>query len=202
MKLRNLAMAAALLLPLGAMAQGLSKDKIKEDLLTGDTKLACEAILCLSTGSRPNECQPSIHKYFSIRHKRMSSTINARKDFLKQCPSSNEKDMPQLIDALANGAGRCDAEELNRVMSRKVMVKVCKEISPAMKRHLSHSRSGRERLAALKDGKECHDEIQTIILNQKPSYCQAYHNHEWTRTNETIRYQGDPKNGGKWVDVK
>ena len=34
--------------------------------LTGDTKLACEALLCLSSGTRPGECNESIKKYFSI----------------------------------------------------------------------------------------------------------------------------------------
>jgi len=31
-----------------------------KDELTGDTKLACEALLCLSSSSRPTECIPSI----------------------------------------------------------------------------------------------------------------------------------------------
>ncbi|HFC3525174.1 TPA: TrbM/KikA/MpfK family conjugal transfer protein, partial [Neisseria gonorrhoeae] len=57
-----------------------------EDLFTGDVKLACEATLCLSTGNRPSECQPAIHRYFSIRHKRMGDTIRARHNFLRLCP--------------------------------------------------------------------------------------------------------------------
>ena len=32
------------------------------DMLTGDTKLACESILCLSSGQRPDECNDSIQK--------------------------------------------------------------------------------------------------------------------------------------------
>ena len=32
-----------------------------EDLLTGTPKLACEAILCLSSGTRPGECSPSLN---------------------------------------------------------------------------------------------------------------------------------------------
>ena len=39
------------------------------DELTGDTKLACEAILCLSSSERPSECSASLSKYFSIRAK-------------------------------------------------------------------------------------------------------------------------------------
>lgn len=30
------------------------------DVLTGDTKLACEATLCLSSSDRPGECAPSL----------------------------------------------------------------------------------------------------------------------------------------------
>ncbi|SCC04113.1 MULTISPECIES: TrbM/KikA/MpfK family conjugal transfer protein [Snodgrassella] len=74
-------------------------------VLTGDTRLSCEAILCLSTGTRPNECALSLKRYFSINAKHMSDTIRKRKNFLKLCPSSNEQGMPSLVDALANGAG-------------------------------------------------------------------------------------------------
>lgn len=81
---------------------------------TGDTKLACEAILCLSTGSRPSECSPPIRKYFSITARRMSDTIKARKNFLNLCPAASQDDsMRSLVDSIANGAGRCDAATLN-----------------------------------------------------------------------------------------
>lgn len=52
-------------------------------LFEGDTKLACEAILCLSSGSRPSECTPSLQRFFSIRHKKAWETIQARHDFLR-----------------------------------------------------------------------------------------------------------------------
>lgn len=54
--------------------------------LTGDTKLACEAILCLSSGTRPSECSPSLNRYFSIKEKKMKDTIKARANFLRLCP--------------------------------------------------------------------------------------------------------------------
>lgn len=38
--------------------------------LQGDEKLSCEAILCLSTSSRPSECSESINRYFSISLKK------------------------------------------------------------------------------------------------------------------------------------
>ena len=83
--------------------------------LTGDVRLACEAILCLSSSARPGECSPSLARYFGITRKRLKDTISARKDFLRLCPSASaDKNMETLVDAIANGAGRCSANELNR----------------------------------------------------------------------------------------
>lgn len=87
------------------------------NLLTGDKRLACEAILCLSTGARPSECRPSLRRYFSIRGKHAGRN---RANFLKQCPSSNENGMPNLINTLVEGAGRCDAATLNATNRRVV----------------------------------------------------------------------------------
>lgn len=57
------------------------------DLLTGDKKLACEAILCLaSPGKRPQECQKSMRRYFGINERWWSDTVRARHNFLKKCP--------------------------------------------------------------------------------------------------------------------
>lgn len=59
---------------------------VQAEELTGDAKLACEAILCLSTNTRPTECTESLRRYFSIKHKKAHKTARARRDFLKQCP--------------------------------------------------------------------------------------------------------------------
>lgn len=59
---------------------------VQAEELTGDAKLACEAILCLSTSTRPTECNESLRRYFSIKHKKAHKTARARRDFLKQCP--------------------------------------------------------------------------------------------------------------------
>ena len=80
----------ASILSVSVMATAQADDQF----LTGDTKLSCEAILCLSTGSRPGECSPSIKRYFSINHKKLSDTIKARRNFLNMCPSSKEQGMP------------------------------------------------------------------------------------------------------------
>ena len=97
------AAAVAAVLPVQAAALDKVQDLGKE--LTGDTRLACEAVLCLSSGTRPGECAPSLRRYFSIHHKKLSDTIRARRDFLRQCPASGDDGMPGLIDAIADDHG-------------------------------------------------------------------------------------------------
>lgn len=86
-------------------------------ILTGMPKLACEAILCLSTGSPPNQCSPSLSQYFSIDFDDWGDTVDARLNFLELCPvSSQTPQMQSLVSAIANGAGRCDAASLNATL--------------------------------------------------------------------------------------
>lgn len=86
--------------------------------LTGDTKLACEAILCLATGARPSECRPSIEKFFSIQHKYIWDTLRGRTNFLDLCPTASaSSEMKGLSNALANGSGRCDVASFNAMVS-------------------------------------------------------------------------------------
>ena len=185
---KNLTPALLLLLPLSALAEQAGSQNSQTDLLTGDARLACEAILCLSSGERPSECTPSLKRFFSIKQKRWGDTLNARKNFLKLCPSSNENDgMRRLTDVIAEGAGRCDAAELNRVMSYTVTVRECPR----------YGRYGRNR-----DTDTCPMVKKTYIRNSKPSYCSAYFDHEWTVVGDSVKYVGDEKNGGRWVDVK
>ena len=97
-------------LPSFATAQGIGDF----DLLEGDKRLACEALICLSSGNRPSECDPALSHFYSIKKKKLSDTLDARHDFLSLCPSSNQtKEMASLADAIARGAGRCDAAALN-----------------------------------------------------------------------------------------
>lgn len=85
------------------------------DMLTGDEKLACEAILCLSSSTRPSECNPSLERYFGIRKLKWSDTVRARANFLDLCPldemDGNTKST--WLRALARGAGVCSAADLN-----------------------------------------------------------------------------------------
>ena len=87
-----------------------------QDVLTGDTRLACEAILCLSSSVNPSECSPSLSRYFGIVKRTMSKTIRARLNFLNLCPVADQTpEMRSLVSAISNGAGRCDAASLNRM---------------------------------------------------------------------------------------
>ncbi len=83
--------------------------------LQGDTRLACEALLCLTAPTRPGECASSLSRYFSIKHKKPWKQFDLRFDFLSICPTSNSTpQMSSLTRAIASGAGRCDAATLNK----------------------------------------------------------------------------------------
>ena len=161
-----------------------------ENLLTGDTKLACEAILCLSSGDKPSECHPSLDRYFNITKKKMSDTIKARKGFLNMCPSSNEEGMPSLISAISQGAGRCDADELNRVNRKLVSV-----ANPAYQQCTSKQNNRFKRCEHIPTTIK-----KYIVENSIPSYCSSYFSHGWTNSLDSVKYVGDKYNGGKWIN--
>lgn len=57
------------------------------DVLTGDTALACEALLCLSSSSPPAECAEALSRYYSIHRSKSWKTARDRQRFLDQCPT-------------------------------------------------------------------------------------------------------------------
>lgn len=158
----------------------------------GDMKLACEAVLCLSSsvGFGESKCSPSLDRYFGINEEFWSDTVRARKNFLNICPDSKSEGMPELVNAIANGAGRCDAAHLNKVLYEEKEERKCS--------------GGKD--------PDCWDETYYRIKNELPNYCRAYVNHEWTDLNSTLHYDGSSewikknsvsgwnKQGGKWVD--
>lgn len=77
-------------------------------VLGGKVRLACEAILCLSTSSAPGACHPALSAYFAIKSKRFSKTLDLRRAFLRLCPTASEPSMPSLVNAIVSGAGQCD----------------------------------------------------------------------------------------------
>ena len=177
-KLKCLLPLAAFFLGGTAQAQGMPAI----DLLTGDTRLACEAVLCLSSGTRPGECAKSLRRYFGITDPRPHKMIQKRINFLNLCPAASEPDMPGLITAIANGAGRCDAQHLNEYNRKKVVKRVCE-----------YSVFDRDTY--------CTNEVITVISDKKPSYCKAYEGHNFTFEIET-KYVGTPYTEGRWADLK
>jgi len=159
---RRLALATLVLAGSGAFAQEL----------TGDQKDACGALMCLASGTRPNECTPYIEKYFAITARTMVTTINKRSNFLKLCPASSQTpQMSSLVTAIANGAGRCDAASLNTELA------------------VTH----RE----YEDGP-----TWTTISDALPSYCSAYDGNGYVNLGDYApKYLGTPETGGYWVNA-
>ena len=85
--------------------------------LSDEESLACQAILCrggAALGVNPVQCVPSLKRFFSISFRFFIDTLRGRINFLRLCPiSSRTPDMEAYIQAVANGAGRCDAASLN-----------------------------------------------------------------------------------------
>lgn len=170
-------------------SSAISANDAASDLLTGDTRLACEAILCLSSsaGKGISECAPSIKKYFSINAKKMKDTIKKRKNFLELCPASEDEGMPALVETLSKYNGHCTAEILNKELVEKKRVMI-------------------------NEGRRWDDiEYRTLykISNRLPSDCKEMKSNKYTDYNN-LRYEGigewqeeddfkkSPK--GKWVD--
>lgn len=197
--------ALGLLLSLAAPAHAIDVDT---STLTGSTKLACEALLCLSSGTRPSECAPSLSEYFGITRKKWSDTLNARKAFLNLCPAASEVGMPSLVDAISEGAGRCDAASLNR---RTIPVfrlfdvykkswggwRQGRTSYPVCTSRDLEGRRYRRNWSDDDDYQYC-QEKRTIIDNSMPDYCRVYINHDFTDLG--LRFDGNQYEGGKWVD--
>ena len=71
-------------------------------LLTGVTRLSCEALLCLSSPVRPGACNRALSHYFAIRKFTWPATFAARLRFLNKCPTGT----PGLAREVAKGAPR------------------------------------------------------------------------------------------------
>jgi TrbM len=68
-----------------------------------NAKSACEAVLCLSSGNRPDECAPSLSRYFSISFRKWSDTVRARQNFLNLCPIvSRDAALSVLASTISN----------------------------------------------------------------------------------------------------
>ena len=73
---------------------------IAEQPLIGDVRLSCEALLCLSSPTQPQECSPALEKFYSIKRFRASSTRADRRKFLSLCPVEQTQNHQELIQSL------------------------------------------------------------------------------------------------------
>ncbi|WP_072226566.1 TrbM/KikA/MpfK family conjugal transfer protein [Campylobacter coli] len=93
-----------------------SSNAIKLDILTGDTKLACEAMLCLASPVKPPECGAALARYFSIDARKWADVIAKRRSFLNLCPVDASSD-PEMYkyknDILVHLDGECSVSALN-----------------------------------------------------------------------------------------
>ena len=135
--------------------------KIEE--LTGDTRTACEVILCLSSaqGRGIKECQAPLRKYFSIHVSGKHwyrKTLEARRRFLDLCPAANENaKMSALTTAVQHQEYACDAGTLNsRTETRRNWVRRSSEDGGSFSRRLIRT--------------------QAYI----PDFCKALYDHEFT----------------------
>ena len=165
-----------------SMVDGLVKQN--ESLLTGgDEATACEVILCLSTGSPPGECAASLRRYFSINLSKPWKTVRARLNFLKLCPAAEETPaMSSLVDAMANGAGRCDAATLNQVLRTWTGIDGQYEISNQMPSYCSDYYG---------------HQYTSDMNNALPRYVDKYVVRTYVDGEGTTYYEYD---GGYWVD--
>jgi hypothetical protein len=142
-----------------------------QELLTGDSRLACEAVLCLASGQRPNECSPSLQRYFSIRFRKPSDTRRERINFLKMCPASNQSpQMAAFVSAMGAGAGACDPASLNAALQ-----------------DLQNLGDGSSRIAISNElPAACRAYIQNPYADQ---------------SSFAVRYVGTPERGGYWIEA-
>jgi hypothetical protein len=151
--------------------------------LSSDETSACEAIMCLSTGSPPGQCAPSLQKYFSINLSKPWKTIEARINFLKMCPSSHESPQVEtLVEAIGHGAGRCDAASLNQTLRTWTGIDGEYEIS--------------NQLPAYCDAYFTHE--YTDVNSITPRYIDKYVESSYTDADGNTVYNYA---GGYWVDA-
>ncbi|EAJ1255028.1 hypothetical protein A0Y59_07605 [Campylobacter lari] len=110
---------------LSVLAFGVvSSNAIELDMLSGDTRLACEAMLCLASPVKPPECSASLARYFSIDAKKWVDVVAKRRSFLNLCPvdATNDPEMYKYKnDILVNLEGECSVSSLNNRIEKKVI---------------------------------------------------------------------------------
>lgn len=152
----------------------VSADTAGQSELRGDVKLACEALLCLSTSTRPSECAPSIRRYLDVGRD-VEDAFKARMNFLRLCPAEHDSQQTeQLANDIVYAADRCNAGALNQ-RRRIVKKKVC-------------------------DSFECRVIIYSVVRNDMPSYCVAWYKNTLTDIALPVYVGSSDNSSGHWVD--
>ncbi len=89
---------------LAILALGAAPVPAPAQTLSGDEKLACEAVMCLTYAGlqapdKVPECGPSIRRYLSIHESRPHLTFAAQRRFLNSCPFSKTGNDTSEMDA-------------------------------------------------------------------------------------------------------
>jgi len=146
--------------------------------------LACETILCLSSGVQPAECNPALSYFYGIKGHKLSDTLKLRKAFLNKCPDSSAPGMPNLINVIVNySRPSCTIESLN---NNRVEVRIL----------VPKRRSiGSERQYYVKSIR--------VVDPELPPSCQKYYNalinHEYTAHTQ-LNYVGSTDIGRRVTD--
>ncbi len=158
--------------------------------LSGDETDACGALLCLASGAGRGEsdCQGYLRRYFAIKFTRPDKTFEARRDFLSMCPTEedpifSQNGKPALINAIARGAGNCDAAYLNNLNKAYYEKKI-------VDKGWSKWNSGDDTVRIVR---------VEYIKNELPGYCKVFAENEYTE-NVVPVYVGVGKEDGHFVD--
>ncbi|OCR84654.1 hypothetical protein CFT13S00388_09680, partial [Campylobacter fetus subsp. testudinum] len=121
--------------------------------------------LCLSSVTRPSECNPPLAKFFSIKFKKPWKTLQARRNFLKLCPTDTGDTTEDLVmsdykEILANSEdpNQCTPPYLNQQLQN----------------------GGYNYDDSLYNNDNWGEKIGVRINPNMPSFCYALINHQYT----------------------
>lgn len=147
-------------------------------VLSGDAKIACEVILCLSSGTRPSECNAPIRKYFSIKLNKPWKTINARRNFLALCPTNSDQETVKQLSQLGLNSDEQDSK-FNEL--KNDLVQLENDCS-------AKTLNSRIEYKSYREDKHVYHKYR--INPYLPESCKKLNNHEWTQLKLPI-YTGD-----------
>ncbi|MFV0275804.1 MAG: TrbM/KikA/MpfK family conjugal transfer protein [Parahaliea sp.] len=80
-------------------------------MFEGDVKYACEALLCLSSGERPHECDGALERYYDIDYEDPRETAEKRREFLELCPDQESEETESFIAGIKEESGIVEEPE-------------------------------------------------------------------------------------------